>query len=121
MIQHTYAKHSPQVRRLQGGILVPVNIETVTLEGEEGPEEFYRYKLLKFIDEGQEITSTFKDDHQQEINDYLDNGVDLQRISQRHPKWNGRRPLQGPGIPQRALKKVSDAQGMGAVARMKNK
>ncbi len=120
MIKYTYSKTEPTIRRLQGGILVPVEKEQVTLETEEGSEKFWRFKLLKFKDEGQDISdeSAFMDKYQEKINDYLKNDVDLQRISQRHPQWDSRRPLRGPGIPADAMEKVSDAPGMGTVARL---
>jgi len=89
MIHNTYGKQQPQVRRLQGGILVPVNIETVTLEGEEGPEEFYRCKLLKFQDDGSDISDldAFTKCNQAPVNAQLNGPVDVQLESPRHPEW----------------------------------
>ena len=88
MIQYTYSKDYPKIQRLQGGILVPVNIEQVELSGEDGPEMQYRYKLLKFEDHGEYLSAKdFIARHQKIIDRYLADGVDVQRESAKEPNW----------------------------------
>ncbi len=92
MIQYTYSTEYPSIQRLQGGILVPVDIEQVEVEGEDGSERQYRYQLLKFEDHGEDITDDagFWEQHKDAIDRYLADGVDVQRDSAKAVGWSER-------------------------------
>lgn len=89
MVRYTYSNGYPQIQRLQGGILYPHGIEQVTFEGENGPETQYRFKLLKFVDNSEDIsdydafTATFRD----QIDAQIADGVDVQRVTAKCKDW----------------------------------
>ena len=49
------SKEYPEIKRLQGKILVPCDVEQVEREG----EKFYRYTLLRLENRGQDINDPF--------------------------------------------------------------
>jgi len=53
-MKYTYSTEYPQIQRLQGVILLPLNIETV--EATEDTEQQYKYTLIKIADTGQNIS-----------------------------------------------------------------
>jgi len=90
MIRYTYSDHNPQIQRLQGCILYPHGIEQVKFEGENGPETQYRFKLLKFVDNGEDITdyeaftASFKD----QIDAQLSDDIDVQQRTAKRRDWH---------------------------------
>lgn len=87
MIRDTYSKTEPTVTKLQGGILYPYNIETVEVETEEGTEEMFRYKLLKFIGNSDDISESFLSDNLNSILSQFKAGVDIQKNSPKKDEW----------------------------------
>ena len=75
MIEYSYAKDYPKPQELQGGLLYPVEIETVKFE--DGDQ--YRFKYLKF--------PTGTKVNQKMIDAYLADDVDLQAETFKHPLW----------------------------------
>lgn len=52
---YTYSNVSPKIERLQGVILFPVEIEQIVIDHGDGPDQQYKYKLLRIRDEGQSV------------------------------------------------------------------
>lgn len=93
-MQTAYSKHSPVPMNLQGGILVPVNIEPVEVSTEDSATEtHYKFNLLKF----QEIPTS------EMIEQYQSVGADVQALSEKHPDWLKR-------LPNRAIDKLDLAK-----------
>jgi hypothetical protein len=53
--EFTYSNVAPQIQRLQGAILFPVEIEQITVDHGQGAEQHYKYKLLRIRDNGQRV------------------------------------------------------------------
>lgn len=52
---YTYSNLAPKIQRLQGAVLFPVDIERITVDHGQGPEQHYRYRLIRVLDVGQKV------------------------------------------------------------------
>lgn len=62
------SKEQPRIKRLQGGILAPFNIQEIEREEEDGnTETFYKYNQIKIADNGQKITDNFVSENYRQL------------------------------------------------------
>ena len=110
MISYSYSTVYPKIQRLQGGILYPHGIELVkTADGETQ----YRFRYLKFIDTGQDISDhdAFTKTHADKIKTYLEEDEDLQRDTEKNQKWEDRlKEKKDPNKTKTAYQKIKDVE-----------
>ena len=55
-MKRTMSKSVPQLRRLHGKIIYPVDVQEVTIETEEGTETHYSYFKVELTDHGDDLS-----------------------------------------------------------------